>query len=114
MQKLWAILSLLEMALAASPLLSLLQKEHDELLESYRGITPEHYYVDDEHAEIISPRQVLELDLHIRPVGNVSGALALLNADDDEIATGGSGFLEKNLSDFFDIQIFSTVYFGSR
>ena len=30
------------------------------------------------------------------------------------MATGGSGFLEKNLSDFFDIQIFSTVYFGSR
>lgn len=24
------------------------------------------------------------------------------------------GYLEKNLSDFFDIQIFSTVYFGSQ
>ena len=24
-----------------------------------------------------------------------------------------AGYLEKNLSDFFDIQIFSTVYFGS-
>jgi len=27
---------------------------------------------------------------------------------------GHQGFLEKNLSDFFDIQIFSTVYFGSK
>ena len=29
-------------------------------------------------------------------------------------AENGAGFLEKNLSDFFDIQIFSTVYFGSK
>jgi hypothetical protein len=60
------------------------------------------------------PSQVLELDLHIRPVGTASGHMALLGDEEEQVATGGSGFLEKNLSDFFDIQIFSTVYFGSR
>ncbi len=32
----------------------------------------------------------------------------------DDTMSNHAGFLEKNLSDFFDIQIFSTVYFGSQ
>ena len=44
----------------------------------------------------------------------ISELINLTDLDTESIAEGGSGFLEKNLSDFFDIQIFSTVYFGSR
>ena len=72
--------------------------------------------------------KMLELDLHVKPVGDLSGALALMSmvshfnkllislidVDEEGMGEGGSGFLEKNLSDFFDIQIFSTVYFGSK
>ena len=76
-------------------------------------------YNDDESAK---PGKVLELDVHIKPRGNISHALALYSEDNptsttdsnDSSSNGGPGFLEKNLSDFFDIQIFSTVYFGSR
>ena len=45
-------------------------------------------------------------------VSNIRSTNSLI--EEEQVATGGSGFLEKNLSDFFDIQIFSTVYFGSR
>ena len=34
--------------------------------------------------------------------------------ENDANSSKHQGFLEKNLSDFFDIQIFSTVYFGSK
>ena len=61
---------------------------------------------------------MLELDVHIKPTGNVNHALALYLDENNETGPStpenGAGFLEKNLSDFFDIQIFSTVYFGSK
>ena len=60
---------------------------------------------------------MLELDVHIRPSNNVERTLALYDTSDPAANRGmenGQGFLEKNLSDFFDIQIFSTVYFGSK
>ena len=61
----------------------------------------------------------LELDVHIRPSNSVNfAAMALFSEESDlenmESADNKVGFLEKNLSDFFDIQIFSTVYFGSK
>ena len=65
-------------------------------------------YNDDESAK---PGKVLELDVHIKPRGNISHALALYseenptptNDSNDSSSNGGPGFLEKNLSDFFDI-----------
>ena len=65
------------------------------------------------------PEKVLELDLQIRPAETSKRFLTLYEMDDDEgvednTAINGQGFLEKNLADFFDIQIFSTVYFGSQ
>ena len=59
---------------ATSPMLSLLQQEHDELLDSFTNSRPE----TNLYEEFVSPNKVLELDLHVKPVGNVSGALALL------------------------------------
>lgn len=53
---------------------------------------------------------MLELDVHIKPRGDVGHALALYVEDNptdgnlnESSANGGPGFLEKNLSDFFDI-----------
>jgi len=66
-------------------------------------------YNDDERSK---PGRVLELDVHIKPRGDIGHALALYVEDNNPTATaadneasgnGGPGFLEKNLSDFFDI-----------
>jgi len=67
---------------------------------------------------------MLELDVEIKPREKEPSHLLSLFAGDDSNDTleainglsgnGHQGFLEKNLSDFFDIQIFSTVYFGSK
>ena len=60
-------------------------------------------------------QKVLELDVHIRPSNNIERTLSLFDTSETSDAMeNGQGFLEKNLSDFFDIQIFSTVYFGSK
>jgi len=47
----------------------------------------------------------MELDVYVKPVNNLRIPIALY---DDNLANGsssenGQGFLEKNLSDFFDI-----------
>ena len=68
-----------------------------------------------------------ELDVEIRPAHKVEGLteeliseklLSLFATDDNKMDNSEdpnhAGYLEKNLQDFFDIQIFSTVYFGSR
>jgi len=69
-----------------------------------------------------APDKVLEFDLMARPAEPPSHILALF-ATEEPTATDSEanstenkapGFLEKSLSDFFDIQIFSTVYFGSQ
>ena len=66
------------------------------------------------------PEKVLEFDVQIRPAQPANPFLQLYEnesapeADMNEADNGRKGFLEKNLSDFFDIQIFSTVYFGSK
>lgn len=65
------------------------------------------------------PQKFFELDVEVRPAEPTKKFLALYELDsesgqDANTATNGQGFLEKNLSDFFDIQIFSTVYFGSQ
>ena len=61
---------------------------------------------------------MLELDLKMRPSENINRALALYTDDfDDEAEQNDSETLkmiEKDLDDFFDIQIYSTVYFGSQ
>ena len=65
------------------------------------------------------PEKVLEFDVQVRPA-EPNRLLALYESEsghEDEIneaINGRQGYLEKHLSDFFDIQIFSTVYFGSR
>ena len=65
------------------------------------------------------PEKVLEFDVQVRPA-EPNRLLALYETEsghEDEIneaINGRQGYLEKHLSDFFDIQIFSTVYFGSR
>lgn len=46
-------------------------------------------------------------------MGIVDRSVALFHHDEG-ILHEGFGYLEKNLQDFFDIQIFSTVYFGSN
>ena len=61
--------------------------------------------------------QIMEFDIQARPAGNSSlNRLMQLHSRDSE--DGGrldaTGWLEKDLEDFFDIQIFSTVYFGSQ
>ena len=57
---------------------------------------------------------MIELDVHVKPANNVQRTLSLYQDNNNMTADNGQGFLEKNLSDFFDIQIFSTVYFGSK
>ena len=70
--------------------------------------------------ETNSTSKFFEFDVGIRPANNVNRLLSLYaneEPSDDGIEqelNGHKGYLEKNLSDFFDIQIFSTVYFGSR
>ena len=76
----------------------------------------------NEHSE--PPSKMLELDVHVKPrekeVSHLLSLFADASLDDTSDAINGlsgnghQGFLEKNLSDFFDIQIFSTVYFGSK
>ena len=71
------------------------------------------------NSESTVPEKVLELDLQIRPAETSNRFLTLFEMDEedgieDNTAINGRGFLEKNLADFFDIQIFSTVYFGSQ
>ena len=54
-----------------------LLKEHQELMESFnkeQDTSTETY----SNLQNKAPSQVLELDLHLKPVGNVGGALALL------------------------------------
>ena len=52
--------------------------------------------------------KVLELDVHIRPTNSVSLPVMALfseesSEENNELDDNGAGFLEKNLSDFFDI-----------
>ena len=62
-------------------------------------------YNDEENAHA-EPGRVFELDVHIKPRGDVTHALALYAEEDGNEASSNDsspGFLEKNLSDFFDI-----------
>ena len=62
-------------------------------------------------------RNMVELPLRFESAGSDKRILALYEgeaATEEKTKQQRQGFLEKDLSDFFDIQIFSTVYFGSR
>ena len=57
---------------------------------------------------------MMEFNIQARPAGNSSlNRLMQLHSRDSKDGVIG-GWLEKDLEDFFDIQIFSTVYFGSQ
>ena len=69
--------SFLSFVKASPETIGLLQQEHDELLEQYKEHKPEAIEVEEVH-EPVHTGKMLELDLHVKPVGDLSGALALM------------------------------------
>ena len=70
-------LSFLSFVKASPESIAELQQQHDELLEQYKEHKPEPEVID-EIAAPVHHGKVLELDLHVKPVGDLNAALALL------------------------------------
>ena len=73
--------------------------------DSLELVHSERFLYDDEVIKEEKAPKIMELDVYVKPVNNLRIPIALY---DDNQANGsssenGQGFLEKNLSDFFDI-----------